>query len=130
MALLLHTISPRGDKAFCSNTRTPQWLPLFREPSRVSNVICATCTVWAVQIKARAAKLGLNCSFQGARDHMDDSIVGYRVFVNASTSDVVATTSAEALAMGKWCTHCALNQPVPIAYVPKLRVSPGPNVSA
>ena len=54
------------------------------------------------QIKARAAKLGLNCSFLGARDHMDASIAGYRVFVNASTSDVVATTSAEALAMGKW----------------------------
>ena len=55
-----------------------------------------------MQIKARAAKLGLNCSFQGACDHMDDSIAGYRVFVNASTSDVVATTSAEGLAMGKW----------------------------
>ena len=62
-------------------------------------VICEGCTM---QIKARAVKLGLNCSFQGARDHMDDSIAGYRVFVNASTSDVVATTSAEALAMGKW----------------------------
>ena len=62
----------------------------------VSSVLCA-------QIKSRAAKLGLNCSFLGARDHMDDSIAGYRVFVNASTSDVVATTSAEALAMGKWC---------------------------
>ena len=65
------------------------------------HLLCMTAFC-GVQIKARAVKLGLNCSFLGARDHMDDSIAGYRVFVNASTSDVVATTSAEALAMGKW----------------------------
>ncbi|CAL5218834.1 g565 [Coccomyxa viridis] len=53
-------------------------------------------------IKARAQQYELEVHFQGARDHLDDSIHPYRVFINPSTSDVVATTSAEALAMGKW----------------------------
>ncbi|KAK9845807.1 hypothetical protein WJX81_002889 [Elliptochloris bilobata] len=63
----------------------------------------------SVQGKARAA--GLALAFHAKRDHLDPSLADYQVFINASTSDVVATTSVEALAMGKWliCARHACN---------------------
>jgi digalactosyldiacylglycerol synthase len=54
------------------------------------------------QAREDAARRGLALRFQGAKDHLSPDMAEYRAFVNPSTSDVVATTSAEALAMGKW----------------------------
>jgi digalactosyldiacylglycerol synthase len=52
------------------------------------------------EISARAEELGLPVVFHGAKDHA--LLKQFKVFVNPSVSEVLCTTIAEALAMGKW----------------------------
>ncbi|XP_021855420.2 digalactosyldiacylglycerol synthase 1, chloroplastic isoform X2 [Spinacia oleracea] len=54
------------------------------------------------EVQSTAQKLKLDLNFQKGRDHADDSLHGYKVFINPSVSDVLCTATAEALAMGKF----------------------------
>ncbi|GMH28954.1 hypothetical protein Nepgr_030797 [Nepenthes gracilis] len=53
------------------------------------------------EVKEAAMKLDLAVRVHCGRDHADPLFHNYKVFLNPSTSDVVCTTTAEALAMGK-----------------------------
>ena len=52
------------------------------------------------EIYDKAQELQLPVKFQPATDHA--TLSQYRLFVNPSVSEVLCTTIAEALAMGKW----------------------------
>ncbi|CAN6301423.1 unnamed protein product [Urochloa humidicola] len=53
------------------------------------------------EVKASAKRLSLDIRVYPGRDHGDSIFHDYKVFINPSTTDVVCTTTAEALAMGK-----------------------------
>ncbi|KAL3829636.1 hypothetical protein ACJIZ3_018438 [Penstemon smallii] len=53
------------------------------------------------QVEEAAKKLDITVRVHPGRDHGDPLFHDYKVFLNPSTTDVVCTTTAEALAMGK-----------------------------
>ncbi|XP_044502334.1 digalactosyldiacylglycerol synthase 2, chloroplastic-like [Mangifera indica] len=53
------------------------------------------------EVQEAANKLKLMIRVHAGRDHADPVFHDYKVFLNPSTTDVVCTTTAEALAMGK-----------------------------
>ncbi|KAL5217373.1 hypothetical protein ABZP36_018057 [Zizania latifolia] len=53
------------------------------------------------EVQKSAERLSLTVKVHPGRDHADPLFHDYKVFINPSTTDVLCTTTAEALAMGK-----------------------------
>eukprot|EP00775_Hariotina_reticulata_P005176 gene5176-5414_t len=53
-------------------------------------------------IQAEAVRQGLALSFLGHADHCSPRIWQYKIFINCCKKDVLATATAEAVAMNKW----------------------------
>jgi len=53
-------------------------------------------------IEEAFARRSIRAVFHGRRDHADELCKNFRVLVNPSLTEVLCTTVAEALAMGKW----------------------------
>jgi len=70
--------------------------------SSVPSIDCFGTGPDLADLRSSASNRNLPVQFRGAADHLAPKLHDYRVLVNPSTSDVVATTTAEALAMGKW----------------------------